>query len=247
MTISTDGPQGFFGELYLRSTRPFLPDHVSDAEATYLADRLREADVSGLVLDLGCGHGRHLARLTKRLPGRVIGVDLDPMSLTEARGAAPVVRGDFFHLPFRDAAFGAAYCWYNTLGTFADEAVPLALAELSRCVRPGGWLITQGTALQSATWQPQASYDGVLEDGARLVEQVRFDAQTRRDHLERTLHLPDGRFMAASFFIRYYGVPEWEALLDAAGFSVKWVHGAVDGSPPGDASVEQLVGAQKRG
>ncbi len=247
MTISTEGPKNFFGELYLRSTRPFLADAVSDAETGFLEARLREGEASGLVLDFGCGHGRHLSRLVKRLPGRVVGIDADQLSLGEAKGSAPVARGDFFRLPFRDDAFGAAYCWYNTLGTFSDEAVPVALAELARCVRPGGWFIVHGTPPHAATWQPEASYDAVLPDGSRLVENVRFEAATRRDTLKRELHLPDGRFMAASFFIRYYGVSEWEALLDAADFSVRWVHGGVDGSALTEASLDQIVGAQKRG
>jgi hypothetical protein len=28
---------------------------------------------------------------------------------------------------------------------------------------------------------------------------------------------------------------------------VQWVHGALDGSAPGEASVDQIVGAQRRG
>jgi SAM-dependent methyltransferase len=247
MTISTEGPKGFFGELYLRSTRPFLPEHVSDAEGDYLAARFTEGRATGLLLDLGCGHGRHLSRLASRLPGRLVGVDFDALSLTEAKTAAPVARGDFFHLPFRADAFGGAFCWYNTLGTFADEALPVALRELARCVRAGGWVIVHGTPPHAAQWQPEASYDGKLPDGSHLVEQVRFDPARRRDQLTRHLTLADGRFMAASFFIRYYAVSEWEALFDAAGFEVRWVHGAVDGSALTDASVDQIVGAQKRG
>lgn len=247
MTTSTEGPRGFFGELYLRSTRPFLPDAVSDAEAEFLEARLAEARVDGLVLDLGCGHGRHLGRLARRAPGRVVGLDLDPLSLQEARQVAPVTRADLFRLPFRAGALGAAYCWYNTLGTFADEAVPLALRELARCVRPGGWLLLHGTPPHAAQWEPEAKHDAVLPDGARLLETVRFDPARSRDNLSRQLFLPDGRFMAASFFIRYYAAAEWEALLDAVGFEVRWVHGAVDGRTFDETSVDQIVGAQKRG
>lgn len=248
MTISTEGPRGFFGELYLRSTRPFLAPEVTQAEVDYLAVRFREAGCQGAILDLGCGHGRHCGRLNEQLGRRrVLGVDLDSRSLVEASAATPVVRGSFFSLPFREAAFGGAYCWYNSLGTFEDGAVPLALAQLARCVSPGGWLILQGTPPHVAQRQPIANYDGPLPDGSRLVEEVRYDERARADRLRRELTLPDGRLMAASFFIRYYAVPEWEALLDAAGFLVRWVHGAVDGSAFTEASVDQIVGAQKRG
>nr|MCU0701720.1 class I SAM-dependent methyltransferase [Myxococcaceae bacterium] len=110
-----------------------------------------------------------------------MGVDFDALSLREARGRAPVARGSFFQLPFRDGAFGSAFCWYNTLGTFEDDAVPLALAEVSRCLRPGGKLIVHGSSPASAERQPEASYDGQLPDGARLVERVRYDRLRRRD------------------------------------------------------------------
>lgn len=243
MTTSSDRG-ALFGELYLRSTRPFLNDTVTSAECEYLAARFTEANVSGLVLDLGCGHGRHLRGLS-RLP--VIGIDFDPLSLREAKTAAPVVCADFSRLPFTDEAFAAAYCWYNSLGTFEDAALPAVLAELSRCVRPGGWLIVQGTAPHVPPAQPTASWDGPLPDGSTLSERVRYDAVRRRDQLERRLTTPDGRMLSADFFIRYYGVSEWEALLEDAGFLVKWLHGAVDGSAFTTTSVDLIVGAQRRG
>nr|MCU0702324.1 class I SAM-dependent methyltransferase [Myxococcaceae bacterium] len=98
----------------------------------------------------------------------------------------------------------------------------------------------------SAERQPEASYDGQLPDGARLVERVRYDRLRRRDELMRELTTLDGRQLSASFFIRYFTVAEWEALLAAADFEVEWVHGAVDGSAPEASSVDQIIGARRR-
>jgi hypothetical protein len=150
-------------------------------------------------------------------------------------------------MPFRDDALGSAFCWYNTLGTFEDEQVPALLAELARCIRPKGLFIVQATDMRTAAAKPVAEFNGRLPDGSHLLETVRYNEKRRRDELRRELTLSDGRFMAASFFIRYYGADEWETLLDAAGFRMMWVHGAVDGSAPSVASVELIVGAQKRG
>src|SRR5690606_2619527 len=78
----------FFGELYLRSTRPFLPDDVTRAEGDYLTRAFNRVEVPGPLADIGCGHGRHLKELrTERL---VVGVDFDPLSLSEARQVRPV-------------------------------------------------------------------------------------------------------------------------------------------------------------
>lgn len=240
------GPPGFFGELYLRSTRPFLRDHVTDAEGAYLSERLREAAVQGLVLDLGCGHGRHLARV--RAQGwNVVGLDFDPISLGEARPHGPVVQGDFFRPPFRPAAFAAAYCWYNTLFTFEDDEQREALAALARCVAPGGLVVLQGSAKALAAKNPVARYDALLPDGCRLEEKCDYDSKRSRDVISRRLTLPDGRVMAADFFIRYYDPGEVRALVEAAGLRLKWVHGGVDGSAPTPESSELIVGAERRG
>ncbi len=240
------GPRGFFGELYLRSTRPFLRDHVTDAEGAYLSERLREAGVAGPVLDLGCGHGRHLARV--RAQGwNAVGLDSDARSLAEARQHGPVVQGDFFCPPFLPATLGAAYCWYNTLFTFEDDEQREALAAVARCVAPGGLVVLQGSAKALAAQNPVARYDGLLPDGCRLEERCDYDSARSRDVISRRLTLPDGRVMAADFFIRYYDPDEVRALVEAAGLTLKWVHGGVDGSAPTPLSSELIVGAQRRG
>lgn len=230
----------FFGELYLRSTRPFLPEHVSDAEADFLRARLPR---EGLVLDVGCGHGRHLRRLAGL---STVGVDRDALSLEEAKAIAPVARGDFTALPFRGGAFAAAYAWYNTLGTFEPAVTQAMLREIGRCLAPGATFIVQGSHPARSEEQPTSWYDGHLPDGSHLVEECRFEAPGRRDHLTRRLTLPDGRVMAASFFIRYYDVDEWRSLLAEAGMDVQWVCGGVDGAEVTASSADLIVGARKR-
>ncbi len=242
---------GLFGELYLRTTRPFLPAHVTDAEVDYLVRRLSENRVPGPVLDVGCGHGRHLTALAHRVPNRdFVGVDLDPLSLTEARlgrgSAASFVRGDFFALPFRSEAFACLYAWYNTLFCFDDSRVPGLLGELARCVKPGGQLIVQGTWCEWAQAQPTARYSGVIEGGL-LTEAVTYNAALGRDDIERRLTFEDGRVMAASFFIRYYPLDVLQGLLDEAGFKTMWVHGSIEEHPVKPTSPDLIVGAVKRG
>jgi SAM-dependent methyltransferase len=229
----------FFGELYLRSTLPFLTDELTAAEVAFLEARL---PTGVRVLDLGCGHGRHL----RAFPS-AIGVDLDPPSLAEARLHGPVARADLGALPFRAGAFGAAYAWYNTLVTFEPEQTRHLLREAARCLQVGACLIVQGSHPGRAIEHPHALWDGPLSNGCYLHEETVFSFERRRDEISRRLTLPDGRIMAASFFIHYYDLDGWRALLAQAGLEVVWACGGVDGSPLRDGSNDVILGALKRG
>jgi SAM-dependent methyltransferase len=228
----------FFGELYLRSTRPFLSLEQTLAEQRFLLGRLPR---SGRVLDLACGHGRHLAAT------HAFGVDFDHGSLKEARAHGPVARGDLRHLPYRVASFDAVYCWYNSLGTFEDDQVPLILAEVARVTRPGGLLIVQASHPSRAKAQPEASYDGPIGEGDHLREWAHYDAGRQRDELRRELTLADGRMLEANFFIRYYELHEWSALVGAAGFDLSFSFGSIDGAAVEDTSMDVIIGATRRG
>jgi SAM-dependent methyltransferase len=236
-------PGPFFGELYLRSTRPFLPDDVTRAECDYLSRAFARVPVSGGVMDVGCGHGRHLAQLST--PRLKVGVDFDPLSLKEAREHASVTRADFFRLPFKTASLACGWSWYNTLFIFEDHEQRALLREIARVLKPGGLFICQGLARQYIETRPHASYDDHIPDGSRLIEHSKFNPATGRDEAERTLITPDGRTLVARYFIRYYFQDEMVALIEQAGLQVRWVHGGIDETPHGPQSMDLIVGAER--
>jgi ubiquinone/menaquinone biosynthesis C-methylase UbiE len=97
------------------------------------------------IADIGCGSGEISARLARRYPAaRVVGVDILPASISFASRAhaalAPRLgfqQGDAFDLQFRSDTFDLVVCRHLT------QAVPqaeLALQELVRVCKPGGWL-----------------------------------------------------------------------------------------------------------
>jgi len=98
-----------------------------------------------LVLDAGCGEGRHCFGMLSR-GARVVGLDLDFGSLRDASkrlrseaGAADslgeMVQGDAFHLPYRDATFDRVICSevMEHVHDFRGAA-----RELARVTKPGG-------------------------------------------------------------------------------------------------------------
>jgi SAM-dependent methyltransferase len=98
-----------------------------------------------LLLDAGCGEGRHCFGALER-GARVVGLDLDRDSLRRAAGAlrfrgrekgalAAMLQGDAFRLPFADASFDRVIC-AEVMEHVHDYRG--AARELARVTRPGG-------------------------------------------------------------------------------------------------------------
>lgn len=191
----------FFGELYLRSTRPFLAPEATAREAAFIASAL--ALGPGVrALDIGCGHGRHLVPL-RRAGHDVVGLDFDARSLAEvpSEHRAHVVRGDLFALPF-GARFDAAFAWYATLFVRdEDEANVAALCEAARVLRPGGRLLVHGHNPAAQRREPESHFAATLDDGAQLVEDTWFDLATNVLHGRRVLRHGD-RVLEGDFLVR---------------------------------------------
>lgn len=98
----------------------------------------------GRCLDLACGTGVNLRRLTDA-HWSVVGVDLSSDQLRRARARAPdgveLIRADATALPFGDASFDAVAC--ALLHTDVDDFVAVC-REASRVLGPGGRLAYVG-------------------------------------------------------------------------------------------------------
>ena len=100
------------------------------------------------ILDLGCGAGRHLAPLFDR-GGDVVGMDQSAVLLDEARptarasGGAPLLRGDWGRLPFREGSFDVVLSLFTAFG-YGDHPVAQQrqMTEIARVLGAGGsWLL----------------------------------------------------------------------------------------------------------
>lgn len=238
----------FFGELYLRSTRPFLSPETTAREVAYLEKAFSGLSLPGPVVDLGCGHGRHAAPLNAAgsLQGRVVGLELDPYSLAQRTPGFPAVRGDLRALPFQSGSLAGAYAWYSTLFAFSETEHRVILQEVARCLRPGGRLVFQTVPYERLSEQPGAAFQRSLPDGSLLEEESRFDPDTGMDHGRRRLTLPTGRVLSGVYTIRYYPLADLRQLLEATGLLTKWVHGSLEGEPLSSASTDLIVGAELR-
>jgi ubiquinone/menaquinone biosynthesis C-methylase UbiE len=115
-----------------------------------LADLLRRSGLSSLagldILDVGCGSGGELRRMTLlgAEPARMTGIDLMPARVEAARAAMPSSRfvvGSAHELPFEDASFDLV-SQYVVFSSIAHAGLRRAIAlEMLRVLRPGGRIL----------------------------------------------------------------------------------------------------------
>ena len=184
------------------------------ASCARLAARLADLD-SAWIADLGCGPGVSTFQLARQLPtARLVGLDLAPRMLREARRAASResaritwVQADAASLPFQKASLDAC-TGHSFLYLVANRAG--VLSEVRRVLRPGGRLVLMEPNDEPATVARTLRVsrdprhlcprfdavavvlhdvvrhpDGVAEAGRGLDERVRGDLQVKVGTLGR--------------------------------------------------------------
>jgi ubiquinone/menaquinone biosynthesis C-methylase UbiE len=148
---------------------PVLQSHrwrTAENSAAYLLPSLR----SGLdLLDVGCGPGTITVELAALVaPGRVVGIDVSPDPLAEARGlaersgvAATFEVGDVYALAEADGSFDVVHA-HQVLQHLTDPVA--ALREMARVCRPGGVIAVRDVDYGLVTcWPPIEGLDRWLD------------------------------------------------------------------------------------
>ena len=122
-----------------------LQNPVSPAKLDALVD-LVALEPADRLLDVGCGRGELLVRLSERTGAGGVGVDVSPVAIEDARVRArervpdaplELVCGDARRV-LPEGPFGLAACVGSS---HALGGLPATLAALAVRVRPGGWML----------------------------------------------------------------------------------------------------------
>ena len=186
-----------------------------------LVDAVRErAGSGGRVIELGFGSGWLLEALRAELPRvDLVGLDLSPGFARRAHEEhgerVRVLLGDMERLPFRDGLFDVIVtCW--TLYFMRD--IDAALAEIKRCLAPGGRLIAGANAPDH-----EAECGELVSEAIRVAlgrdepdhdVAVRFDLETGAGYVRRHFPRVDVR--------RWHGEMVLSDLDDVAALWPKW-------------------------
>ena len=207
--------------------------HRDEAEAVRAVGSLlavAPAFVSGPVLDLGCGSGRHLVELRKVNP-QAFGLDLSPHLL----GAAPeslrgwLLRGDMRQLPLRQASLSGICLWFTPFGYFSDQENQSLLGALQGLLRPGGLLLLD--LMNAARLRSGLVEEDLLERGGLRVRSHRSlegGRVLKRMTIER---LDTGVTREAVESVRVYEPEELRRMADRCGLTLMHELGDYEGSP----------------
>jgi bacillithiol biosynthesis cysteine-adding enzyme BshC len=221
----------------------------AEAEIAFVVQQL-EITPKDRVLDLCCGHGRHLRSLAAHGIS-VVGVDLsEPLLRQVPRGEGiEIVCADMRHLPFAGGTEGFTVLvnFFTSFGYFdSDEENRAAAREMARVLRPGGRFLIDLMNLRTTV-------DSLVPRTERragpfeVVEERSFDEERRR--LEKHIRLVDTRNGERKEYVesvRVYEEDEIRELLASEGLDVERVFGDFKGNPPGGPATRMLVIGKRR-
>lgn len=184
-----------------------------------------------MVLDLGCGRGRHSIELTRR-GYRVTGLDLSEQALEKARKKADergvdvrFVQGDM-RIPIQET-FDLVVNLFTTFGYFSDsEDDERVLDAVTQMVSPQGWFVLDflnpDWVRKTLVTQENRSIEGLEVHIQRWIE----SASTKGDSFDlvkKEMRFTDGEGRTLGVFeesVRLYPLEWLETQLHARGFQL---------------------------
>jgi SAM-dependent methyltransferase len=240
----------------------FDDDFLAVMPAYSKRDTRRELDLivdslgvepGGLLLDLGCGAGRHAIGMARR-NYRVVGVDLSLSMLARAGELAQeagqkinFIHGDMRDLGF-DQTFDGVYCMGTSFGYFDDTVNVKVVEGVHRALKPGGlFLLEIANRDHAITRQPNLLW---FEMGDIVsMEETDFNYINSRLYVNRQIILDGGqRQTKHEYSVRLYSLHEIGQILHSCGFAVTRVsgHSSSPGAFFGVDSQKLIIVAQRR-
>lgn len=198
------------------------------------------------ILDIACGHGRHLLWLCSAAE-LAVGLDRSEELLTEALSRlaslqAKLVCADMRHLPF-EAEFTCTTLLFTSFGYFPTDRENLAvIREASRVLKPGGvfWLDYINEPYLRKNLQPHTRHTV----GRRLIEQRRkITDQGRIEKQIRIVTENNERLINES--VKLYTREQIEQMFIQSGLNVHSVWGDFDGQEYSANSPRLIIMGQK--
>ncbi len=227
--------QEWFGEEYLD-----LYSYRDEEEARHHIQFFQEhiGPVTGPVLDLACGSGRHLQELSSA-HYEAVGCDLSHVLLrtaSEGPSLTRLVRADMRKLPFANESFGALVNFFTSFGYFEHEDDNAdVVAEMCRVLRPRSPFLFDYLNVHRELRGLVQREERACESGVVRIERW-FDAASRT--FNKRITLGPKRFLER---VRGYDLEEITAMFTGGGLAIRHLFGDFDGSPFTSESPRMII------
>lgn len=147
------------------------------------------SNVSGRVLDAGCGPG-HWTDYLHRCGLNVHGIDVVPQFIDKARASYPAVRfglGSIDAIDAPDASLGGVLSWFSTIH-HEPSRILTPLLEFARVLRPGGTLLLghfDGAEVEPFDHAVVRAYRWPARELSAMLEAAGFDVIETHRRTER--------------------------------------------------------------
>ena len=219
--MARDWFHGFFDATYVRQLRAQWSDALTRKQVAFAVKALGLRR-GARVLDVPCGFGRH-ARLFARRGMLVVGVDLSPAMIAEARRGGPHPGLSFVRADMRQLAhhgeFDAVLNLFTSFGCFSARQNLDVLRRMARALKPGGRILIDHRDRDYDATLPGRWWDRA-PDGTLAVQEMKLDRRTGRWSGEWTFVSPGGRRSVRALRHYIYTLDQWKRMFRAAGLRV---------------------------
>ena len=231
--------QAFFGQRYLDSYR-LLKDTEGTLRETEFIEKALALPPGAKILNLCCGHGRHVVELAAR-GYAVTGLDLDTLFLDLARKeagksglAVTLVHQDMRDIPFS----GELDCTINFFTAFGylenEDEDQKVLNGVARALKPGGRFLVDLAGRDNVMRRYQTRDWFQTPSGVTVLDERQFEPITERNNrsyrVRQVTIYPDGRRVEVEYSLRLYTFGELARMLSRAGLAVEAAYGGIDES-----------------
>lgn len=228
--------QEFFEEDYLDGYLHLLTQERTLRDVDFVEKTLALSRGSK-VLDLCCGHGRHLVELAAR-GYQMTGIDLNARFLDMAKAEAErqwlrvrLERRDMRDIRF-SGEFDAVINMFTAFGYLeSDEEDQKVLDGVARSLRPGGQFLMELANRDSLMRMFKETDWYETESGVKVLDRRKFDHLAGRNNVAHITIYPDGRQVERLHMVRAYTPTELAKMLERSGLQVEAIYGGTDATP----------------
>ena len=235
--------ENWYLDLYLPLLR-FKPSYIKK-EVSFI-NRVLNLPKGAKILDLCCGHGRHLIPLAK-MGYQMIGLDLSKKALSILAKRAKneklkirIIRADMREIPFKNE-FDAVINIYTSFGYLETDYEDFkVLKSISKALKPGGKFLIDiiNSDFTLANFYPK-SWDKVGKS-LRLEERI-YNPKTRRNTVTIQFFDRKGKWHKTFYVVRIYSLAEMRKNLDKVGLKIVKVYGGTIGNQKFTKNSKRLI------